>query len=70
MDLSKAFDCIPHDLFYAKLAAYDVDENVFCYIYSELRNRKQCLRINNINRGPLNIISGVSQRLVRLFADG
>ena len=61
MDLSKAFDCVPHDLLYAKLAAYDVDENVFCYIYSELLNRKQCLRINNINRALLNIISGVSQ---------
>ena len=49
MDLSKAFDCVPHDLLLAKLAAYGVDENLLCYIYSFLLNRKQCVRINNTN---------------------
>ena len=41
MDLSKAFDCIPHDLLLAKLAAYGVDENLLYYIYSHLLHRKQ-----------------------------
>ena len=49
MDLSKAFDCVPHDLLLAKLAAYGVDKSFLCYIYSFLLNRKQCVRINNVN---------------------
>ena len=61
MDLSKAFDCIPNNLLLAKLAAYGVDENLLSYIYSYLLNRKQCVRINNINSDFLNVVSGVPQ---------
>ena len=39
IDLSKAFDCVPHDLLLAKLAPYGVDESFLCYIYSYLLNR-------------------------------
>ena len=58
-DLSKAFDCIPHDLLIAKLAAYGLSEEALMYILSYLSNRKQCVRINDTYSEFENIISGV-----------
>ena len=55
------FDCVPHDLLIAKLAAYSVDENLLMYICSYLSNRKQCVRINNVHSRFQNVISGVPQ---------
>ena len=59
MDLSKGFDCVPHDLLLAKLAAYGVNERFICYIYFYLLNQKQWVWINNINSDFLNVNSGV-----------
>ena len=61
MGLSKAFNCIPHDLVIAKLAAYGFDKNMICYIYSYLKSRKQCVSVNNIKSTFEEIISGVPQ---------
>ena len=61
MDLSKAFDCIPHDLIIAKLAAYGLDDTALKLIFSYLNNRKQCVRINNTYSNFEYIISGVQQ---------
>ena len=58
MDLSKAFDCIPHDLLIAKLATYGFEEKT---CYSNLENSKQCIKINNINSNFQTITSGVPQ---------
>ena len=61
MELSKAFDCIPHDLVIAKLAAYGFNKKMICYIYSYLKSRKQFISVNNINSTFKEIISGVPQ---------
>ena len=59
MDLSKAFDCAPHDFLLAKLAAYGIDENLILYIHSYLLNRKQFVCINNTLSEFNKVISGV-----------
>ena len=61
MDLSKVFDCIPHDLIIAKLRAYGIERETLRLIYSYLKGRKQCVKINNIYSDYNEIISGVPQ---------
>ena len=58
MDLSQAFDCIPHDLLIAKLNAYDMDENALVLIYSYLKPHKQSVRINTTCSSFQTILSG------------
>ena len=59
--MSKAFDCIPHDLLIAKLHAYGLDEDALVLVYSYLKRRKQCIRINNTYSSFQEVISGVPQ---------
>ena len=63
-DLSKAFDCIHHDLLVAKLDAYSFNRDTVAYIYSYLKNRKQFVRINGTQSYFEDIISGVTQGLI------
>ena len=46
-DLSKAFDCLNHELLIAKLNAYGFDLTSLTYIYSYLSDRKQRTKVNN-----------------------
>ena len=45
-DLSKAFDCIHHDLLIAKLNAFGFEYNALCLIHNYLSERFQRVRIN------------------------
>ena len=46
-DLSKAFDCLPHDLIIAKLHAYGFDKISLRLMHSYLTDRYQRVKINN-----------------------
>ena len=61
MNLSKAFDCIPHDLLIAKLHTYRLSFDTVFFLNSYLKDRKQPARINNIFNAFQNILSGVPQ---------
>ena len=45
-DPLKAFDCIPHDLIIAKLAAHGFDTNSLKLLHNYLSNRKQRVKVN------------------------
>ena len=45
MDLSKAYDSLPHDLLVAKLEAYGIDKNRLNLIHNYLTNLNQRTKI-------------------------
>ena len=47
MDLSKAFDCLPHDLIIAKLHVYGLDHDSVRLIRSYLSNRHQRMKLDS-----------------------
>ena len=61
MDLSKAFDCIPHDLLIAKLHAYGFNKKALTFLYSYLKRRKLSVKINDTESFFQILLSGVPQ---------
>ena len=60
-DLSKAFDCLTHELLIAKLHAYGVDIPSLKLLHSYLTKRKQRVKLNGTYSSWLEIIFGVPQ---------
>ena len=61
MDLSRAYDCLPHDLPIAKLAAYGFGQHSLLLIHSYPSNRKQRMKVGSGFSEWLGIKSGVPQ---------
>ena len=60
-DLSKAFDCLNHNLLIAKLDAYGFDNSDAKFIYDYLKERKQRTKVNNSYSSWKDIQYGVPQ---------
>ena len=61
MDLSKAFDCLPHDILLCKFNTYGVSEHALQLIKSYLDNRKQQIKIGSTVSEWADISKGVPQ---------
>ena len=61
MDLSKAYDCLPHELLVAKLEAYGVGKAALNLISNYLSHRKQRTEIGSSYSDWYEIIRGVPQ---------
>lgn len=61
MDLSKAFDCLPHGLLIAKLHAYGLNTSACGMVASYLSNRTQRVKIGNDRSDWNSLTKGVPQ---------
>ncbi len=61
MDLSKAFDCLPHKLIVEKLARYHFGPNTCRLLHSYLENRTQKVKIGNFRSTGGILAKGVPQ---------
>ena len=59
MDISKAFDCLPHCLTICKLHAYGLSRDACTLIASYLYQRKQRVKIGNVKSEWQEISKGV-----------
>ena len=68
-DLSKAFDCIPHDLIIAKLEAYGFHIDALKLIHDYLSNRKQRVKVNDAYSSWKDTFYGVPQGSIFYFLE-
>ena len=65
MDLSKAYDCLPRDLFVSKFEAYGIDKTGLNLIHNNLSNRKQCTKTNSSYDDWYDIVRGTTRVTLR-----
>ena len=65
MDLSKSYDCLPHDLLLAKLQAYGFSKESIRLFLSYLTNRTQIIKIGSTFSHWTNIVKGIPQGFYR-----
>ena len=63
-DLSKAFDCLIHELLIAKLHAYGLSLSSLELVYDYLLNRKQRTKVNSNYSLWIDILEGVPQGFI------
>ena len=61
IDLSKAYDCLPHDLLIAKLSAYGFKDSATSLISDYLSERYQRVKTGSVFSSYLEILRGVPQ---------
>ena len=61
IDLSKTFDCLPHELLITKLDAYGVDIPSLKLLHSYLTKRKQRVKLNGTYNSWSKVLFGVLQ---------
>lgn len=60
-DLTKAFDCVSHNILIEKLRAYNFDTRASDLMKSYLNNRSQLVKLKNSQSSLLPVVSGVPQ---------
>ena len=61
MNLTKAFDCLPHDLILEKLEYYGLDEKAVVLLRSYLSSRYQRVKFGNTSSSWMGVSAGVPQ---------
>ena len=64
LDLSKAFDCLPHKLLPCKLHAYGVSRDACALLCSYLTNHTQRVKMSTVKSDWAKLIKGVPQASV------
>ena len=61
MDLSKVYECLPHDLLTVKLSTYGFEDSATSLISDYLSKRYQLVKIRSVFSCYLEILRGVPQ---------